>query len=191
MINLTNHPGGYNGKFATRWTEEEDAIIREHYPSGGYKACMPLLARQVDKKTVQSRALRIGVFVEDPKHSFAGEVERLLRSRKKISAQQIASELNCTPQTVYRIMKTLPHLVPKAFVSRSPIDPRPIALAVIERLSRVPMVQLVMEKIRRGYRVIILRNTMTSRSTIGCYSPGATVADIMEDIKHHVKGPTP
>lgn len=31
------------GGVVVKWTDAEIAIVREHYPAGGYKACAPLL----------------------------------------------------------------------------------------------------------------------------------------------------
>ena len=40
------------------WTDEERAIVREHYPLGGWKACVPLLAgRNEDQIRKQAQRL--------------------------------------------------------------------------------------------------------------------------------------
>lgn len=46
------------GGVTVKWTEQEDEVVREHYPVGGYRACQPLLPGR-NRGAIEQRAWRI------------------------------------------------------------------------------------------------------------------------------------
>lgn len=44
-----------------RWSEAEDAILREFYPRGGFRAVASRLSRRCSAEAISARAERLGV----------------------------------------------------------------------------------------------------------------------------------
>jgi hypothetical protein len=50
---------GKRGGVVVPWRETEDAVIREFYPDGGYRACQPFLEGR-NRGAIEQRAFRLG-----------------------------------------------------------------------------------------------------------------------------------
>ena len=112
-------PGKRHPRF---WTEEQDAVIRKHYPAGGVKACLAHLPGKTSG-SIHQRALKLGLRsekmpAERQRHELTPALETAIREKWALlngrgAVAALADELGVPrwwlTKTATKLGLTLPH----------------------------------------------------------------------------------